>query len=349
METMALTPGTAEAPALSQDTATTAPMAAPVATSGTQSGPGEFDLDAAVNGLLAMTPAELEALGAPAAPVETAAPPEETDSQDEPDPESEPEAGTETPVTPHKPLKIRSKDDFEFQVDLLRKKGLSLKEAVGIIEARNAPQPPAAAPEAAPAVPTVEPPQEVAALQAREAEITKELEEATALFDGARIAALTKELARLPLQIEKAERAAEARQAEAAKAQQAFDQAVQESEAAVQEMFPSLLNPTLSDGKENPAYRTYIEVAQSLSPEAQASPEFAMIAAVQAARKLGLAPAAPKSSSPSAAVPEPKAPMPARPRPASGNGAAPVSAVRPDYSKMSEDELDARVRAFVGS
>lgn len=342
METMAPTPGTAEAPALSQDNAAPAPMAETTATSGTQRGPGELDLDASLESFLSMTQEQLAAMDAPAAPVDPGTPPE-TDPQDDPEPESEPE----NPAIPGKSeastrnFRLHVKDPLEAQVLTMKRRNPDMPLPDIMAKVYGKPAEPAAQ-EAAVTVPVVETPQEVATLQAREAEIEKELEEATALFDGARIAALTKEIARIPLQIEKAERAAEARQAEAVRTQQAEAQAREASVAAAEALYPDLF----VEG--TPAYAEFVAVADACSSAVQASPEWAMIAAVQAARKLGLTPGAPKSSSPSAAVPEPRAPMPARPRPASGNGAAPVSAARPDYSQMTEAELDARVRAFVG-
>lgn len=336
METMAPMPGTAEAPALSQETVTPAPMADAVANSGTQSGPGGFDLDAAVSGVLAMTPEELAALEAPVEP-ET---PPETDPQDDPDTESEPGTAT-APETGTRNFRMRVTDPKEAEVLAMKRRNPDMPLPDIMAKVYGKPAEPAA-PEAAPVVPVVVTEPEVATLQAREAEIAAELEEATVLLDGKRIAELTKELVRIPIQIEKAERTAAARKEAEVKAQAEFDTATQESEAAVAELYPSLLVEGTA------AYNTYVEVAQSLPEAIQKSPQFAMMAAIEAARKLGLTPAAPKSSSPSAALPEPRAPIPARPRPASGTGAAPVAAVRPDYSKMSLDELDARVKAITG-
>lgn len=336
---MAPMPGTAEAPALSQETVTPAPMADAVANSGTQSGPGGFDLDAAVSGVLAMTPEELAALEAPAAPVEPETPPE-TDPQDDPDTESEPGTAT-APETGTRNFRMRVTDPKEAEVLAMKRRNPDMPLPDIMAKVYGKPAEPAA-PEAAPVVPVVVTEPEVATLQARKSELKEELAEAVSLMDKDRVAEITVELSEMPFLIREAERAAEARKEAEAKAQAEFDAATQESEIAVKDYFPSLLVVG------SPEYNTYVEVSQSLPKAIQESPQFAMLAAIEAARKLGIAPAAPKSSSPSAAVPEPRAPIPARPRPASGTGAAPVAAVRPDYSKMSLDELDARVRAITG-
>lgn len=339
METTALAPGSAEAPALNQTPSETAALVAETTdfSSGEGTLPGD-DLNDRIEAFLntpETPPAEKpQEAPAPEEPAKEAREPEAIDETPAADPE------TEVPPAKNWRIKPKTDDDAKVLEMYRRNPDLTLAEAAARVRGRAEPQQPAAKETQSSQQPEANPVLTVEALEKRKAELKTQIKKASAEdFDFEKAAELQLELAELPFQM------LEARQREQfAKSEQetAHKSAVTTAEQKAVELYPDI-NVEGSEIRER-MDAIAVALAEAGDPLLD-RPECGLRIAQMAAAELGIAPATAKRQEKSPPVSE-KAPEPVRtappvkPRPIPGSGAAPQTAPQIDLKKLSMEQLE---------
>lgn len=353
METTALPPGSAAAPALDQSATPPAPQ--PVmegnATSGDYRKMSLDDIERARQEYLANPDRGklLEETPPPAPEPEAAAPVEEVPESDDQDGDFGMEPEPPPAAKGQKPIRVRPRNETEIEALRLHKAGMALDEAVAYVTAKKGAKPAEVAPESSVPIigtpaPTPEPATDlVAALEAERADLTNALKEAMNDVDFEKATEIQLKLADLPFKITEAKEAAKA----AAIAQTSvFEQA----EAAAINKAIELYPESAVEGSE--MWREMESIAAALQQEndpAAKEPDFGLVVARMAARNLGIAPSIARHPKSGEKSPAPSAPSPVRPRPVSGSGAAPQVAPVVNTASMTIDDLAAARRAYLMS
>lgn len=351
METTALTPGTAAAPALDQAVTTPAPET-PVVVNNTPSGAFKNmtleDVERAREAYLANPHREENPPEPVQQEVEAPEAPPEPESEVERDEDLDPEPQAPVEKGKEAQFRVRPRDASEAEVFRLHKAGMTLDEAVAYVARKKGGTPSEPAAPAATPVPTPGTPSPashtVETLEAKQTQLAADYKAAMNDADFEKAAEIQVELSQAPFQIFEAKQAAKAAASEQVAA---FEQKVAAAEEKAVQLYPE----SAVEGSE--MWQAMQTIAATLTQEGDPAihmPDFGYTVARMAARELGIAPATAAIRPPKSVETAPAkqtAPSPVRPRPVSGSGAAPQVAPAVDLSKLTVDDLAAARKAHL--